>query len=115
MLTPSYAYLSSLTFVIVCPGYPRHPEMWLEDGNLVLVASHTTAFRVHRSVLARHAAVFADMFSLPQPPRDVGVAETESKDTYQGCPVVFLTDAAAETRCFLKAIHDYRCVKVSEW
>ena len=99
VLTPSYAYLSSLTFVIVWPGYPRHPEMWLEDGNLVLVASHTTAFRVHRSVISQKSGVFADMFSFPQPTGSGNASEITT---------IHLPDSPKDMFYFLDAIYNGR-------
>lgn len=45
----------------------RHPTLWLDDGNVVLVVENT-GFRVHRGILSKHSDVFRDMFSVPQPP-----------------------------------------------
>ena len=35
----------------------KNSTLWLEDGSIVIIA-HTTAFRVHGSVLARHSEAF---------------------------------------------------------
>lgn len=42
-------------------------KVWFEDGNIILVAAGSAAFKVHRGQLERHSEVFRDMFSLPQP------------------------------------------------
>ena len=41
----------------------RHPEFWLDDGNLILVASQETAFRIYTGLLASQSEVFANMFA----------------------------------------------------
>ncbi|KZV78946.1 hypothetical protein EXIGLDRAFT_650775 [Exidia glandulosa HHB12029] len=45
----------------------RHPALYIDDGNIVLLAE-TTLFKVHRSFLTRGSAVFHDMFAMPAPP-----------------------------------------------
>ena len=77
-------------------GFYTHGDVWLEDGNVVLVAEGT-AFRVFRSVLAKNSEIFRDMFNLPQP---------ESTEMYAGCPVVGLHDSKADLRWILKALYD---------
>ncbi|KAJ7611816.1 hypothetical protein FB45DRAFT_1009626 [Roridomyces roridus] len=72
----------------------RIPELWFEDGNIVIQAENSQ-FRVHRGILAACSAVFKDMLSFPQP-ADVELVE--------GCPVVHLTDAPTEVTVFLRAI-----------
>lgn len=76
--------------------YSRHPEFWLDDGNIILVADRSVAFRVHRSVLARKSGVFHDMFSFPQP------------DAYpeRSCPVLHLPDSPEDLSYFLDAIYN---------
>lgn len=44
----------------------KRGEVWLDDGNVVLVAGGT-AFRVHQSILSRNSDIFRDMFTVPQP------------------------------------------------
>ncbi|KZP11116.1 hypothetical protein FIBSPDRAFT_1050937 [Athelia psychrophila] len=71
-------------------------DIWYDDGNVILQAQGTQ-FRVHKSLLAQSSSVFNDMFSFPQPPAtDAGLVE--------GCPVVHLSDSAAEVRYILQAI-----------
>ncbi|KAH9912776.1 uncharacterized protein BXZ73DRAFT_55888 [Epithele typhae] len=47
-------------------GPTRHPDYYLEDGNLVILVEKTL-FRVFRSTFTRHSPVFRDLFSLPNP------------------------------------------------
>ncbi|KAJ7611820.1 hypothetical protein FB45DRAFT_1037458 [Roridomyces roridus] len=72
----------------------RIPELWFEDGNIIIEAGNIQ-FRVHRGILAACSAVFKDMLSFPQP---------VDAELVEGCPVVHLTDAPAEVTVFLKAI-----------
>ncbi len=46
-----------------------HPEIWFNDGNIILVAGGT-AFRVYRGLLAAQSIVFCDMFSSSTPRPD---------------------------------------------
>lgn len=66
----------------------KHPDLWFEDGNVVLIAENT-GFRVYRGLLAKHSDIFRDMFSIPQP-------HSEAEDVLEGCPVVRLADDRAE-------------------
>lgn len=77
-------------------AFARHAEFWLEDGNIVLIADRAVAFRVHRSVLARKAGVFRDMFSFPQP-------DASSDHSF---PVLHLSDAPEDLAYFLDAIYN---------
>ncbi|KAJ7435943.1 hypothetical protein FB451DRAFT_1153424 [Mycena latifolia] len=81
--------------VDTAPSTPqRDPELWFEDGNLVLQAGNSQ-FRVYRGILAARSPIFQDMLSFPQPP------DSEMVD---GCPLVRLPDAENEVSEFLKAI-----------
>ncbi|KAK7036027.1 BTB domain-containing protein, partial [Favolaschia claudopus] len=76
---------------------PDLPEVWFEDGNIVIRAENTQ-FRVYRGVLAAKSPVFQDMFSIFQP---------IDSETVDGCPLIRLPDVAtAEVAVFLKAIFD---------
>ncbi|KAJ7142129.1 hypothetical protein C8R43DRAFT_1016403 [Mycena crocata] len=79
------------------PSHPhRVPELWFEDGNIVIQAGNSQ-FRLFRSILAARSPVFQDMFSFPQP------LDSEMID---GCPLVRLHDLEAEAIVFFKAIFD---------
>ncbi|KAJ7884192.1 hypothetical protein B0H14DRAFT_2339257, partial [Mycena olivaceomarginata] len=57
----------------------------------------TASFRVYGGLLAAHSPVFHDIL-LPH----------EDPPTVDGCPVVPLSDAENNLRCFLKALFDYQ-------
>ncbi|KAJ7500446.1 hypothetical protein B0H11DRAFT_2275722 [Mycena galericulata] len=79
------------------PNVPqRIPELWFDDGNIVIQAGNNQ-FRVYRGILAARSSVFQDMFSFPQP------ADSELVD---GCPLVRLPDLASDVTMFLRAIFD---------
>ncbi|KAJ7494274.1 hypothetical protein B0H11DRAFT_2392517 [Mycena galericulata] len=79
------------------PNVPqRIPELWFDDGNIVIQAGNIQ-FRVYRGILAARSPVFQDMLSFPQP---------LDSELVEGCPLVHLNDAAAEVTVFLKAIFE---------
>lgn len=84
------------------PSATRHPDLWFDDGSIVLVAEDTM-FRVHRSTLCTHSTVFADMFKVPQP---------FGEGMIEGCPVVDVHDQAADMACLLKALYNPLCVNL---
>lgn len=69
----------------------RDPDLWLEDGNIVLMA-RDAAFRIYRGLLVKQSTVFADMFATGTPTSD------ESLD---GCPVFRLSDAPGDLKHLL--------------
>ncbi|TCD63777.1 hypothetical protein EIP91_004960 [Steccherinum ochraceum] len=75
-------------------NYSRHPELWFDDGNVIL-AVKGTLFRVYRGILSAESPVFRDMFSTGQP------GEGEMMD---GCPVVHLQDALEDVVKFLQLL-----------
>ncbi|CAK5284137.1 unnamed protein product [Mycena citricolor] len=77
-------------------------EPWMEDGNVCLVTADSdkpTAFKVHRSVMARHSEIFESMFMVPQPPSEV-------VETAEGCQVVRMWDPPQELASLIEAIYD---------
>lgn len=70
----------------------RHPELWFDDGNIVLVACET-AFRIYRGLLARQSTVFADMFA---------VSSSSHEETFDDCPVVHLSDSLHDLEHLLR-------------
>ncbi|TCD66509.1 hypothetical protein EIP91_001285 [Steccherinum ochraceum] len=82
------------------PLATRHTSLWFEDGNVVLIAEGV-AFKVHRSVLALRSSVFKDMFSFPQPQR-----QSDSEDTFDGCPAVTLSDQMSHVRIVLDIFYN---------
>ncbi|KAH8797122.1 hypothetical protein DL96DRAFT_1478853 [Flagelloscypha sp. PMI_526] len=77
------------------PDSPHQvPDLWLEDGNLVIKAGNRI-FRVHRSTLAAQSSVFADMLSFPPSP---------NQEIFDGCPLVEVPDDPASIEFFLRAV-----------
>ncbi|KAI0688695.1 hypothetical protein C8T65DRAFT_118016 [Cerioporus squamosus] len=74
----------------------RDPDIWFEDGNIVVVAQQT-AFRFHRGTLSRHSEIFRSLFSVPQP---------TSPETLDDCPVIRVTDISYDFKFLLRAIYD---------
>ena len=72
----------------------RDEEIWFSDGNVVL-ETKGHVFRVYRGQLAHNSEVFRDLFTIPQP---------MPVDTFDGCPVVHLTDHPVELRHLLRVI-----------
>ena len=83
------------------PAVERHPEVWLSDGNIVVVAQNT-AFRIHKSVVSLHSPVFRDLFSIPQPP---STADGTDDETVDDCRVVRVSDTSYDVRELLRAIY----------
>ncbi|KAJ7095738.1 hypothetical protein B0H15DRAFT_921062 [Mycena belliarum] len=84
----------------------KRGEPWLDDGNIILATqdpqspSASTAFRVHRSVMARHSEVFESMFLVPQP------LSSEVVEMFDGCPVVRMWDSPIELSHLIIALYD---------
>ncbi|KAL1938107.1 hypothetical protein VTO73DRAFT_11936 [Trametes versicolor] len=80
------------------PGTPvsfeRDGKFWLDDGNLVLVARNV-GFRVYRGLLAAQSEVFRNMFS---------AGDSAVGNTFDGCPVVQLSDSPEYVRYLLDVI-----------
>ena len=72
-------------------------SIWFEDGNIILVAAGSAAFKVHRGQLERHSEVFQDLFSIPQP-RDQLLLD--------GCFIVDLHDSPSDVFYLLTALYD---------
>ncbi|KAJ7612145.1 hypothetical protein FB45DRAFT_939968 [Roridomyces roridus] len=74
----------------------RDPELWFDDGNLVIHAGNSQ-FLVHRGILSARSPVFKDMLSFPQPPES---------ELVEGRPLVHFPDSEKEVAVFLKAVFD---------
>ncbi|KAJ7601582.1 hypothetical protein DFH06DRAFT_404503 [Mycena polygramma] len=82
----------------------KRGEPWFDDGNVILATSldesdSQIAFRVHRSVMARHSEVFESMFLVPQP-------ATDTVETMDGCQVVRMWDSPPELANLICALYD---------
>ncbi|PIL33295.1 hypothetical protein GSI_04745 [Ganoderma sinense ZZ0214-1] len=69
----------------------KDEEVWLSDGNIVVIAAGEVAFRVHKSILSLRSEVFCGLFSLPD--ADQGAAET-----MDGAPIVHVSDSPDDIR-----------------
>lgn len=76
----------------------RDNELWLEDGNIVLVARNV-AFRIYRGVLVTESPVFRDMLKVPQ---------SVNLGTIDGCLVVNVSDSPEDLRNLLRVLYKNR-------
>ena len=72
----------------------RHPEIWYDDGNLVLVA-HDTAFRIYRGLIAGQSSVFSDLFAS---------SSSSPDESFEGCPVIHLSDSPQDLAHLLRVL-----------
>lgn len=81
----------------------RDEELYFPDGNVVLSVNDNSGnfifFKIHQSMLSKHSAVFADMFSLP-------ASSVSATEVYDGAPLVHLQDDAKDVKQFLRVIYD---------
>ena len=80
-----------------------HSKFYFKDGDLVIKSAPNadekpTVFRVNKSVLAFNSTVFAGMLTLP--------GGSEVHETYDGVPVVAVTDTAEELAALMTALYD---------
>ena len=87
-------------------GCHESEEFWFADGTVIL-ACESTAFRVHRGVLAMHSEVFRDMFAVGQ-----SAPNSPGNETFDGCPVVRLQDEAEDIFNLLRTLY-YREYDIS--
>ena len=80
----------------------RSPDVWFDDGTLILEAGDTH-FKVYRGILAANSTVFNDMLV---------VGSGSGEETVDGCPVVRVYDDATDLKHFLKALHHVGCAIV---
>ncbi len=97
--TPDATMASSSAF---SPGSTllRDPELWFDDGNLVLIAGGVQ-FCVYKGLLTSQSAVFKDMLSLPQPASDDASLQDDSTSLIRA--TVHLSDSPEDLRHFLRA------------
>ena len=95
--TPGHSITSSSSHLRV---QQRHPEIWFNDGNIVLVAGDSEiAFRIYRGLLDAQSTVFSDLFA----------SSTSSPDeTFDGCPVVYLSDSPNDLVHLLRVLHQQK-------
>lgn len=76
----------------------RHPNLYMEDGNIVLVCEYTL-FKVYRGLLSRNSEVFCDMFALSS-------HQPTDAEQWDGSPIVRLHDLAEDFGNFLTVLLD---------
>ncbi|KAI8999007.1 hypothetical protein BD414DRAFT_533807 [Trametes punicea] len=85
---------SDLATVSLSGTVKRDPDLWFDDGNIVLLC-RDTAFRVYRGLLTRHSVIFRDLFSMAQP---------STSETMESCPVVHISDPPDDLRHLLRVM-----------
>ncbi|KAH9835443.1 uncharacterized protein C8Q71DRAFT_765904 [Rhodofomes roseus] len=75
-------------------GFTKDDAFWYPDGSIVLLAGNI-GFKVYQGLLAEQSEVFADLFTIPQPPEVPSIEE---------CPTVHLSDTAQELRALLSVM-----------
>ena len=89
----------------VLPYSERHPTLYYDDGNVVLSGrtqqGHRQYFRVHKSIIARHSPVLADLFAIPPL-----LAQGTFAEAYEGVVHVQMPDSAEELTSFLNMFYD---------
>lgn len=70
----------------------RDDQVWLPDGNAIVLSEDNIAFRVHLGTIAHRSEIFRDLFALPK---------TGTAETIDGCPVIGLPDSASDLRHLL--------------
>ncbi|KAG8897760.1 hypothetical protein FRC00_003828 [Tulasnella sp. 408] len=84
--------------------YTMHPRHWYEDGSFGFLLE-STAFLLHRSLLARKSSVMADMFGLPQRASSPPEASSHPLETINGVPFIVLQDKANDFANVLDIIY----------
>ncbi|KAI0672094.1 hypothetical protein C8Q78DRAFT_1077668 [Trametes maxima] len=80
--------------------FVNHLTLYFDDGNVVLCAGRTL-FRVHRSVLSKHSAVFRDLFEKPH-------------ERFRGLMHVTMEETAEEIESLLDVVYDGLRVDIQE-
>ena len=70
----------------------KHPTLYFEDGN-VIVKTGSTLFRVHRTILSKHSAVFRDLFA-------------QNTQTLRGFPSLIVDDGKDDMENLINTIYD---------
>lgn len=74
----------------------RDELFWADEVHVVLIAQDT-AFRVRKDILSDVSPIFKDMFQHAQP-------GGEGEESWEGCPVVRVSDSAVDFRRFLQVV-----------
>lgn len=90
--------------VEIVPQIIKHNSLYFQDGNIILSVPHENEdevhlFKCHKSVLAKHSPVFAEMFELAQD----GRVEADERD---GLPCVTIQDSWRDVESLLNLLYD---------
>ncbi|TFK22914.1 hypothetical protein FA15DRAFT_671008 [Coprinopsis marcescibilis] len=88
--------------------FTRFEHLWFSDGNVVLQAQHTQ-FRVHCTLLSTQSTFLKKIFTAIQPK----TSTTDSSELIEGCPLIRLTDSAADWKNVLETV--YLGLAVTKW
>lgn len=92
-------------------SFVRDMDLWMEDGNIVIAATDvdesdgsgaakeetTYVFKCHRSILSMQSKVFEGLLGIPP--------SVETRDMYDGFPLVILPDAYADVKALLSYLY----------
>ncbi|CAK5268366.1 unnamed protein product, partial [Mycena citricolor] len=92
----SHLCSNSLPPTPTTPASKHSPDLWFDDGTLIL-ETEGTQFKVFRGILAANSTVFSDMLLVGRP--------SDNDEIEDGCPVVHVHDSALDLMHFLKALH----------
>lgn len=81
----------------------RSPDIWFDDGNVVLESLDKTHFLVHKSVLASNSPTFKHLFQS---------ASASNEPTLDGIPVVPVYDTSTDLKHVLKALYQRTYVEI---
>lgn len=103
MLVSQRGLLIAAFRALITPSHPGNQliyddEFWFPDGSIVLVAQNR-AFRVYHGILMMQSPIFRNLLSLPQP---------NDAETFEGRPVVYLEDSAADVQELMRFLFDRR-------
>ncbi len=104
--------MDGLAVVAEVLRFERHPDLYLDDGDVVLRAHISSEgrilkyqlFCVRKAILSAHSHVFANLFA--DTSEDVGPA-------YDGKPLISMGDEATEVSHLLLYLYDPSCVPES--
>ncbi|KAG8909478.1 hypothetical protein FRC01_006908, partial [Tulasnella sp. 417] len=92
---PSTAAILDNTEVFGGGTYTKHSQHWYDDGSFGFLVE-STAFLLHRTLMARRSSMMADMFGLPQRSASSPEAPDHKLETINGIPFVVLHDKAED-------------------
>ena len=87
----------------------QEAELWFSDENAIIIATAELLFRVNPNILVKYSPVFRDTFALSRDSNRLET-ETETENTYQGTPVIYMPDDSSSMSWFLLTLYRRECV-----